>query len=429
MSCKSRGVDMRVKVAAAAPGNARHGVGRTHYGALPMSYQFASRTAGLRSSAIRDLLKVTEMSDMLSLAGGLPTPDSFPLPDLRREADRLLGEFGPRVVQYSATDGVIELRQWIAETASVELGRQVAVEGQIIVTHGSQQALDLLAKILVDPGDVVVSESPAYLGAVQSLELFQPRFEVIPGDEHGMQVELLAERLAAGLRPKLVYVVPNFHNPSGATMSLERRRHLATLADQYDLLVVEDDPYGAIRFAGEALPPVASFSERVVYLSTFSKIVAPGFRVGWMIGPPEVMSWVARAKQAADLHTSTFAQLLLANVMARPGWLDEQKTRIVPMYRERCHALADALEAQLGDRIRFHRPDGGMFLWSEFPGIADTTVLLQKALQEGVAFVPGNAFTIDQLPDSKARFSYSTLSPEQLGVAVDRLTRAVDSLA
>ena len=429
MSCKSRVVDMRVKVAAAAPGNARHGVGRTHYGALPMSYQFASRTAGLRSSAIRDLLKVTEMSDMLSLAGGLPTPDSFPLPDLRREADRLLGEFGPRVVQYSATDGVIELRQWIAETASVELGRQVAVEGQIIVTHGSQQALDLLAKILVDPGDVVVSESPAYLGAVQSLELFQPRFEVIPGDEHGMQVELLAERLAAGLRPKLVYVVPNFHNPSGATMSLERRRHLATLADQYDLLVVEDDPYGAIRFAGEALPPVASFSERVVYLSTFSKIVAPGFRVGWMIGPPEVMSWVARAKQAADLHTSTFAQLLLANVMARPGWLDEQKTRIVPMYRERCHALADALEAQLGDRIRFHRPDGGMFLWSEFPGIADTTVLLQKALQEGVAFVPGNAFTIDQLPDSKARFSYSTLSPEQLGVAVDRLTRAVDSLA
>ncbi len=334
-----------------------------------------------------------------------------------------------RVVQYSATDGVIELRQWIAETASVELGRQVAVEGQIIVTHGSQQALDLLAKILVDPGDVVVSESPAYLGAVQSLELFQPRFEVIPGDEHGMQVELLAERLAAGLRPKLVYVVPNFHNPSGATMSLERRRHLATLADQYDLLVVEDDPYGAIRFAGEALPPVASFSERVVYLSTFSKIVAPGFRVGWMIGPPEVMSWVARAKQAADLHTSTFAQLLLANVMARPGWLDEQKTRIVPMYRERCHALADALEARLGDRIRFHRPDGGMFLWSEFPGIADTTVLLQKALQEGVAFVPGNAFTIDQLPDSKARFSYSTLSPEQLGVAVDRLTRAVDSLA
>ncbi|MBU6317385.1 MAG: aminotransferase class I/II-fold pyridoxal phosphate-dependent enzyme, partial [Acidobacteria bacterium] len=168
-----------------------------------MGYQFANRTKGLRSSAIRDLLKVTEMSDMLSLAGGLPTPDSFPLPDLRREADRLLGEFGPRVVQYSATDGVPELRRWIADHHSTEFGRPVAVDGEIVVTHGSQQALDLLAKVFVDPGDVVVSESPAYLGAVQSLELFEPRFEVVPGDQHGMQVELLAEQLAAGLRPKL----------------------------------------------------------------------------------------------------------------------------------------------------------------------------------------------------------------------------------
>ena len=391
-----------------------------------MSFQFANRTKGLRSSAIRDLLKVTEMKDMLSLAGGLPTPDSFPLADLRREADRLLGEYGPRVVQYSATDGVVELRQWIAQQYTVEFGRPVAVEGQIIVTHGSQQALDLLAKVLIDPGDVVVSESPAYLGAVQALELFEPRFEVIPGDQHGMRVELLAERLAAGLRPKLIYVVPNFHNPSGATMSLDRRRQLAAVADQYELLIIEDDPYGAIRFEGEPLPPVASFSERVVYLSTFSKIVAPGFRVGWMIGPAEVMGWVARAKQAADLHTSSFAQYLLANVVAQPEWLEQQKARIVPMYRDRCVALADALETALGDQISFHRPSGGMFLWTQFPAIPDTTKLLQHAITEGVAFVPGNAFTIDQLPDSKARFSYSTLSPAQLETAVERLARAVD---
>jgi 2-aminoadipate transaminase len=393
-----------------------------------MSFQFATRTAGLRSSAIRDLLKVTEMPDMLSLAGGLPTPDSFPLPDLRREADRLLGEFGPRVVQYSATDGVLDLRRWIADHYSVELGRPVAVDGEIVVTHGSQQALDLIAKVLIDPGDVVVSESPAYLGAVQALELFEPRFEVIPGDEHGMCVEQLAERLAAGLRPKLVYVVPNFHNPSGATMSLERRRLLAALADQYELLIVEDDPYGAIRFEGEPLPPVASFSERVVHLSTFSKIVAPGFRVGWMIGPPEVMAWVARAKQAADLHTATFAQLLLANVVSQPGWLDAQKARIVPMYRDRCNALVDALQAQLGDRIRFHRPHGGMFLWTEFERVPNTKVLLQHAVDAGVAFVPGSAFTIDQQPDSKARLSYSTLTPDLLGEAVRRLSSAVSVL-
>ncbi|MFM2078175.1 MAG: hypothetical protein RJA49_2065 [Actinomycetota bacterium] len=390
-----------------------------------MSFQFAARTKGLRSSAIRDLLKVTEMPNMLSLAGGLPTPDSFPLPDLRREADRLLGEYGPRVVQYSATDGVVELRRWIADFYSAELERPVAVDGEIVVTHGSQQALDLLAKVLIDPGDAVVTESPAYLGAVQSLELFEPRFEVIPGDEHGMQVEPLAERLAAGLRPKLVYVVPNFHNPSGATLSLERRRLLARLADEYRLLVIEDDPYGAIRFAGSPLPPVASFSDRVVYLSTFSKIVAPGFRVGWMIGPPEVMAMVARAKQAADLHTATFPQLLLANLVSQPGWLDHQKARIVPMYRDRCAALADALDATLGGRIRFHRPEGGMFLWTEFADVPDTKVLLSHAVEEGVAFVPGNAFTIDQVPDAKARLSYSTLSPGELGEAVERLSRAL----
>ena len=386
-----------------------------------MSFTFATRTKGLRSSAIRDLLKVTEMPHMLSLAGGLPTPDSFPLADLRRESDRLLSEFGPRVVQYSATDGVPELRTWLSETYSVELGRPVAVDGEIVVTHGSQQALDLLAKIFIDPGDVVVSESPAYLGAVQSLELFEPRFEVIPGDEHGMQVELLAERLAAGLRPKLVYVVPNFHNPSGATLSLERRRLLASLADQYELLIVEDDPYGAIRFHGEPLPPVAAFTERCVHLSTFSKVVAPGFRVGWMIGPPEVMAMVTRAKQAADLHTSTFAQLLLAHVASQPGWLDEQKARIVPMYRDRCHALVDALGATIGDRISFHRPDGGMFLWTTVADVPDTKVLLAHAVEAGVAFVPGSAFTIDQTPDSKARLSYSALAPDRLGEAVNRL--------
>lgn len=390
-----------------------------------MTYRFAARTAGLRSSAIRDLLKVTEMPDMLSLAGGLPTPDSFPLGDLRREADRLLGEYGPRVVQYSATDGVIELRTWLSAEYSDLLGRDVPVEGEIVVTHGSQQALDLLAKVLIDPGDVVVTESPAYLGAVQAMELFQPRFEVVPGDEHGMQVDVLAERLAAGLRPKFVYVVANFHNPSGATLSLERRRRLAALADEYDLLLVEDDPYGAIRFAGDPLPALAGMTRRVVHLSTFSKIVAPGFRVGWMIGPPEVMSWVARAKQAADLHTSSFSQLLLVNVVGRPGWLDEQKARIVPMYRERCAALADALHTRLGDRIRFHRPDGGMFIWASFPGVDDTNALLARAVEQGVAFVPGSAFTIDQQPDSNARFSYSTLTPGQLDEAVRRLAAAM----
>ena len=391
--------------------------------------QFADRTKRLRSSAIRDLLKLTENSDILSMAGGLPSPEAFPLVDLRREADRLLSEFGPAVVQYSATDGVPDLRRWLASRYSDEFNREVAVDGQILVTHGSQQALDLLAKIFINPGDIVVSEAPAYLGAIQSLELFEPRFEAIPGDEHGMKVEILAERLAQGLRPKLVYVVPNFHNPSGATLSLERRKLLAELADRYELNVIEDDPYGAIRFAGAPLPPVASFSDRVIYLSTFSKVVAPGFRVGWMIGPNPVIAMAIRAKQAADLHTSTFAQQLLSNLVSRPGWIDDQQKRIVPIYRDRCKALADAFDETFGqERITFHRPEGGMFLWTTIPEVADTTKLLEAGVANGVAFVPGNAFSIDQAPDSYARFSYATLNPDQLRTGANRLHAALEGL-
>ncbi len=389
---------------------------------------FAARTSGLRSSAIRDLLKLTENSEILSLAGGLPSPESFPLNDLRREADRLLGEFGPKVLQYSSTDGVPDLRRWLAAHYSDEFGRPVAVDGEILVTHGSQQALDLLAKICINPGDVVVSETPAYLGAIQAMELFEPTFEAIPGDEHGMQVEVLAKRLADGLRPKLIYVVPNFHNPTGATLSLDRRRLLAELADRYELLVIEDDPYGAIRFAGEPLPPVALFSRRVVYLSTFSKVVAPGFRVGWMIAPPAIIAMATRAKQAADLHTSTFAQQLLANVVSQPGWLERQTARIVPIYRDRCVALADALEHELGERIQFQRPDGGMFLWSRIESVPDSNMLLARSVEHGVAFVPGSAFSLAQAPDSTCRFSYSTLDPSLLAVAARRLRTALDTL-
>jgi 2-aminoadipate transaminase len=393
----------------------------------PVDSLFAQRTTRLRSSAIRDLLKLTEQRDVLSLAGGLPTPESFPMAELRREADRLLGEFGPSAVQYSATDGVIELRRWIAEWATESFGRPIPVEGEILVTHGSQQALDLLAKVLLNPGDTVVMQTPAYLGAIQSMELFEPKFEAVPGDADGLDTEIFEARLVAGLRPKLVYVVANFHNPSGATLSLARRQHLVRLADQYGFIIVEDDPYGAIRFSGEHVAPIASMSDRVVHLSTFSKIVAPGFRVGWMVGPPALIAMCAKAKQAADLHTQTFGQQLLASVISQPGWLAAQKTRIVPMYRDRCNALANALQTQLGDRIEFARPEGGMFLWSTVGEITNANEFLAHAVTHGVAFVPGSAFTIDQAPSNTVRFSYSTLTPTQLGSAVERLTAALDT--
>jgi 2-aminoadipate transaminase len=294
----------------------------------------------------------------------------------------------------------------------------------VLVTHGSQQALDLLGKVFVDEGDVIVLEDPGYLGMIQCFDLYGPVFEAVPGDEHGMRTDILEERLGRGLRPKLVYVVANFHNPTGATLSIDRRRHLAALADRFGFLVVEDDPYGAIRFRGHDVPPIASFTDRVVHLSTFSKMVAPGFRVGWCIGPPSVIAMLNKAKQATDLHTSTFAQHLLANIVQRPGWLENHRRSIVPIYRDRADALADALCTEFGERISFHRPDGGMFLWAHFLELADTDRFAVESIEAGVAFIPGQAFAVDQQPRSTARFSFATLSPAQLAEAARRLGTA-----
>jgi 2-aminoadipate transaminase len=390
---------------------------------------FARRTDRLRASSIRELLKLTERGDVLSLAGGLPAPESFPLPDLRREADRLLGEFGPKVVQYSTTDGVAPLRAWIAEITSDATGRAVDADRQILVTHGSQQGLDLIGKVFVDEGDVIAVEDPSYLGMLQALDIYGPRFEAIPSDENGMRTDVLSGRLAEGLRPKLVYVVANFHNPTGATLALERRQELAALADQYGFLIIEDDPYGSIRFAGEPVAPIASFTDRVISLATFSKIVAPGFRVGWCIAPADVMTMLTKAKQASDLHTSTFAQYLLVHLVAQPGWLHEHLAAVVPIYRERAVALADALDAEFGPRISFHRPDGGMFLWATFPELVDVDPFLPAAVARGVAFVPGSAFAaMDKAITNTARFSYATITPDQLRVAASRLASAYQSL-
>lgn len=385
---------------------------------------FASRSERLRTSTIRELLKLTETLGILSLAGGLPSPESFPLDDLRREADRLFGEFGPSVVQYSVTDGVPALRDWLAETASHNFGRAIDPNTDVLVTHGSQQGLDLIGKLFVDEGDVVVLEDPGYLGMIQAFDLYGPRFEGVTGDVDGMRTDDLAARLGAGLRPKLVYVVANFHNPTGATMSVVRRQELAALAEQYGFLIVEDDPYGSIRFRGDDVPPIASFTDRVIHLSTFSKMVAPGFRVGWCIGPPAVISMLNKAKQATDLHTSTFAQHLLTNVVRRPGWLEAHRQAIVPIYRERADALAIALHEQFGDRIAFHRPEGGMFLWAEFPQLADTDRFAANAIEAGVAFIPGQAFAVDQRPTRTARFSFATLTPSELEEAARRLALA-----
>ena len=388
----------------------------------------SQRARNATSSVIRDLLQHANRPDVISLAGGIPAPELFPIEPLAQSAATALDELGSDAVQYGLTEGVVELRELVAVEADLAAGgATTTTPEQVLVTTGSQQAIDLLGRVLLDPGDVVVTDDPAYLGALQAIRGHDPELVGISIDEHGLVTADLAERLEAGLRPTFVYTNPNFQNPTGVTMSLERRRELAALADRYGFLVVEDDPYGALRFEGEAVPTMASFSDRVVRIGTVSKTLAPGLRVAWLIGPQPLVDAVTIGKQAVDLHTSTFAQYTALGLLRQPGWFADHQATLGPWYRSRRDALAAGLASAFGDELRFSSPDGGMFLWGELHGDAavDTTALLHTALDHGVAFVPGSAFAVERPLPHHLRLSFATASPEQLGDAAVRLAAAV----
>lgn len=383
-----------------------------------MEHLLSRRARAARSSVIRDLLKVVEQPGMLSMAGGLPAPESFPVARMREAADRVLGASSGLAspLQYGPTEGVMPLREWVAE----QQGGGTMAE-QVVITTGSQQALDLLAHALCDPGDEIVVEEPAYVGALQALDAAAATVVGVPADEHGLRVDVLAERLAAGLRPRAVYVAPNFQNPTGATLALDRRRALAELADRYGFVVIEDDPYRELRFRGEHLPTIRSFGTNVVTLGSTSKVLAPGLRVGWMVAPAAIVPAVVRLKQSRDLHTSSLAQWMAHDVLGDETFLAGHRRTLATLYAEREDAVATALADALGDRIEFARPDGGMFLWARLPGV-DTTALLPKAAANGVAFVPGGAFHLDGGGADRARLSFATLRADQVAEAVHRLS-------
>ncbi|HEY8093078.1 MAG TPA: PLP-dependent aminotransferase family protein [Acidimicrobiales bacterium] len=385
------------------------------------------RGRSVTSSIIRDLLHLTTRPDVLSMAGGLPAPESFPVDRLRLAADTVLsgsGRYGPEAIQYGPTEGVPALRQWVAETYQARGGECHAED--VLITTGSQQGLDLLARALIDPGDQVVVEAPSYVGALQALAGSDPHLVPIPADRDGLRTDLLEEGLAGGLRPRLCYVVANFQNPSGATLALDRRRHLAALADRYGFVIVEDDPYGALRFRGSPLPPVRSFTNLAVTLGTVSKLLAPGLRVGWLAAPTWLHGPLVRLKQAADLHTSTLCQRMAFDVLSDDAFMPDHLARLGPFYGDRCDALAAALERSLGGQAAFDLPDGGMFLWVR---LTDATIsardLLPRAIAAGVAFVPGEAFHVDGSGDDHLRLSFATLRPEELAEAAGRLATAL----
>lgn len=384
---------------------------------------FATRMATTPASFIREILQVTEDPGIISFAGGLPHPETFPVAEMAEAVQQVLERFGNRALQYSTTEGYRPLREFIAERYWVRFGMTVDPE-QILITNGSQQAQDLVGKVLLNAGDRVVLERPAYLGAIQAFSLYEPAFTSVALEEDGVDLERLGDVLAEGLA-KLMYTVPNFQNPSGISYSREKREGLAALLRKAGTVLVEDDPYGELRFRGEALPPVASFyPERTVLLGSFSKIFSPGMRLGWVCAPQFMMRHFTVAKQATDLHTSAFSQYVLAQYLQDCD-LEGHIAAIRARYGLHCDTMLQAIARYCPPEVRCTRPDGGMFLWMTLPEGLSATALFEIAIKERVAFVPGLPFFVDGSGQRCMRLNFSNASPERIEEGVQCLGRAI----
>ncbi len=384
-------------------------------------WQLSERARKLTSSAIRELLKITERPEVISFAGGLPSPAAFPVEEIRTAADRILRDSPTAALQYSATEGYMPLREWVAARHSTP-GAPID-PSQVLITTGSQQALELLGKVLIDTGSRVLVETPTYLGALQSFSLYEPEFVSLPTDDHGLVPEALTATLTQCAR--LLYAQPNFQNPTGRRLPLERRQALAALAMRSSFPVIEDDPYGALCYRGEPLPTLLSMApQHVVHLGSFSKILAPGLRVGYIIAPAGLHFKLVQAKQATDLHTPSLNQQIVHEVV-RNGFLDNHIPKVRSMYRAQCDAMLAALERDMPKSVTWNQPEGGMFIWLQLPPGIDSTELLAAALKENVAFVPGGPFyaTPASAADSSRtlRLSFVTVPAEKIAVGIERL--------
>jgi 2-aminoadipate transaminase len=387
---------------------------------------FAKRTERMRSSDIREILKVTARPNIISLAGGLPAPELFPIEEFRAAFDKVLREQGEQALQYSITEGYLPLREVIAERLN---GFGIICRAdQILITNGSQQALDLLSKIFIDPGDHVAVENPSYLGALQAFDSYEAQYVIIPMDEDGMRSDLLDEILSNN-PVKFVYALPNFQNPSGRSMTLARRQQLIDVALKHSVPIIEDDPYGELRYEGATLPSLKALDteNNVIYLGTFSKILAPGFRLGWIVATdPVLYEQLVMAKQPADLHSANAPQMATYEV-ARDGFIDRHVAKIVATYKERRAAILDAMETYFPEGARWTRADGGLFVWVMLPEGVDTRVLLQEAIEnENVAFVPGQSFHADRGGTNTMRLNFSMMPPERIEEGIKRLGRAIE---
>lgn len=384
-----------------------------------MDYAFADRVALMKSSVIREILKVTGQPEVISFAGGLPAPELFPLEEMRESFNQVLGNGDPSVLQYSATEGFLPLRKHIA--AIMHEKCVSASVDNILITNGSQQALDLLAKLFINPGDVVIVERPSYLGALQVFDSYQARFVTVPSGDEGIDVDALKWAIAEH-RPKLIYLTPTFKNPTGVTLGKDRRRAVAELAGQYGIPLIEDDPYGELRYSGEPQPLVKSFdaADRVIYLGTFSKTIAPGLRLGWILADSCLIAKLVLAKQGADLHTGTLVQQAVYHYL-KTSDVSAHISAIRSEYGRRRDVMLEEMEKTFSARISWTKPEGGMFLWVTLPERFDTVTLLSKAVEKKVAYVPGAPFYPRGGGLNTLRLNFSNSGPEQIREGIRRL--------
>jgi 2-aminoadipate transaminase len=386
-------------------------------------WTMAKRAERMNPSIIREILKVTEQPGIISLAGGLPSPDSFPIDAMREATARVLRDHPREALQYAASEGFGPLRDWVAG----ELGRQglQADASQVLITTGSQQGLDLVGKVLVDPGSTVAVEAPTYLGALQAFNPFEPDYVSVACDDNGPLPSELGDARGA----RFLYMLPNFQNPSGRTMDAARRDELSRTAQSLGLPIVEDNPYGDLWYDEPPPAPLASrWTEGTVYLGSFSKVLAPGLRLGYVIAPKPLYPKLLQAKQAADLHTPGFNQRVVHEVI-RDGFLDQHVPTIRHRYRAQRDAMAAALKAHMPAGCRWNTPHGGMFFWLELPAGIDSVALLPKAVERGMAYVPGAAFFADRPRANTLRLSFVTVPPAQIERGVQLLAQALQENA
>ena len=398
----------------------------------PWDHRYAQRTQRMTSSAVRELLKLTEKPDIISFAGGLPAPDVFPVEEFAAACNRVLHEQGAQALQYGTTEGYWPLREMIARHTG-RYGISITPDN-VMITSGSQQALDLIGKVFINRGDRVLVEEPTYLGALQAWNAYGAEYVTVPMDEDGMIPEALEAALRSG--PKFIYVLPNFQNPTGVTLSYERRIKLIDLADRYGVPIIEDDPYGQLRYEGEHIKSVVALDNEfrkngdsgyrgnVIYLSTFSKTLAPGIRLAWVVAPPDVIRKLVQAKQGADLHTSTFNQVVAYEV-AHGGFLDRHILTIRNVYGERRNLMLDAMDEFFPREVSWTKPKGGLFLWGIMPEKLNSADVLKRAIEQNVAFVPGAPFYATGGGSNTMRINFSFATPEKMLAGIERLGKVL----